>query len=307
MIKESSQLVLLNSTLNTSHEQKRDSHGSSGLINLLIAVITLLLGFVSLQQNHNWLDDSMEMDRLMEEIALLEDEVESLHHEIPQLYSEMESKMRCSNPESPLDDSHEEDISSRVSAEIILKEEIANQARRSTLHRYGKGTYKVEMQLEFPPDSKSLGHREKIVIEMAPLEMMPYAVSFFLDRVAEGFYDGHAFNVNAGHVMIATASENKDHTVVNTAFQEHNPQYPHSHYTLGFTTKERGNNFYISTDDNSIYHGINRETCFAKVVEGFDTVDRLSTMQTEDDNFGLLTTFATITNAIILTEDASTD
>jgi len=247
MIKEQSKQFQIKSTLNVSYNKKRDPHYSKGSTHLLISVFTLLLGVLALQQKHNWLDDNMEMDRYMSEIAQLEEEMISLQEEIPHLYSMMESKMRCQNPESELDGFKDEKVLSLLSSERMLTDEIASQARRSTLHRYGKGTYKVEMQLEFPSDSKSLEQREKIVIEMAPLEMMPYAVSFFLDRVAEGYYDGHAFNVNAGHVMIATASENKNRTVVNTVFQEHNPQYPHSYYTVGFPTGERGKNFYIST------------------------------------------------------------
>ena len=68
--------------------------------------------------------------------------------------------------------------------------------------------------------------------------------------------------------------------------------------------------YIFKTLDNSISHGYHRETCFAKVVEGFEIVDRLSRMQSEDGHFGLLNKFATITNAVILgsnrTEDAST-
>lgn len=77
---------------------------------------------------------------------------------------------------------------------------------------------------------------------------MPYTVSFFLDRVSEGFYNGHTFTYNAGHVVIATTTGRKDQTLVNAIIQEHNPNYPHLHYTLGFTKLEKGNNFYISTE-----------------------------------------------------------
>merc|ERR1712241_960278 len=155
-----------------------------------------------------------------------------------------------------------------------------------------------------------LGDTEVIVIEMAPLNMMPYTVSFFLDRVSEGFYDGHAFNINAGHVLIATPMKNDDLELVNTTIQEHNPNYPHLQYTLGFTTQERGRNFYFSTQDNSRPHGEVQETCFARVVEGREIVDRLSKMKNENGNFGLLTEFATIKKAVIFgtneTEHSST-
>jgi len=73
----------------------------------MIVLISLLFGVVALQQKHNWFDDSMELDRHLEEIAYLEQELISLQNEIPYLQARMEKVMRCNVPKSPLGDVYE--------------------------------------------------------------------------------------------------------------------------------------------------------------------------------------------------------
>jgi len=287
---------------------------------LTITFLTLLFTVIGLQQQHNCVFYDKEMNTLLKEMAVLEDEYKALQEEIPQLQSFMEfqnkrssqdSKRQCNSQDSKrqsLEDEAKKKLNSfskMVENEIELREELVHQVQRSTLYSYGKGPYKVEMTLEFPSPSNdstsSSTLTEEIVIEMAPLDMMPYAVSFFLNQIYDGFYNGHAFDINAGHVMIATPSSPQNQAIVQkTAIQEHNPRYPHSQYTLGFTTKEKGSNFYISTQDNTIAHGHSRETCFAKVVQGFHTVDKLSNMHTPNGHYGLLTNYATIIDTRII-------
>jgi cyclophilin family peptidyl-prolyl cis-trans isomerase len=130
---------------------------------------------------------------------------------------------------------------------------------------------------------------------------MPHSVYLFLEQVAHGLYNGTAFYRNAVHMAQAgpITSENQAHfrheaSLNNVLFQEYNPEYPHQPYTLGYPGRPGGPDFYINVLDNSYIHGPGGQTtrnsdfitdadpCFAKVVKGFEAVDRLHRSSTED-------------------------
>lgn len=96
--------------------------------------------------------------------------------------------------------------------------------------RYGPEPYFVEMKLHFPDcmAEPNLDSDGIVLLQLAPLELMPYAVFYFL-QVVESFRGG-AFHRVAGHVLQAMVTT----PVSSLAFQEYNPQYPHVRYSLGF-------------------------------------------------------------------------
>ena len=70
--------------------------------------------------------------------------------------------------------------------------------------RYGPEPYRLEIDLEFPasmPDFSTAGKEGRIVIELGPLEHVPYSVYLFLE-VMRTFKSG-AFHRMAGHVTQA--------------------------------------------------------------------------------------------------------
>ena len=67
-------------------------------------------------------------------------------------------------------------------------------------------------------------------------------------------------------------------------FQEYNEAWPHLEWTVGLAGRPGGTEFYINKRDNSVDHGpggfssdqkANADPCFAKVVKGFDIVNRM--------------------------------
>ena len=118
-----------------------------------------------------------------------------------------------------------------------------------------KGTvFHVKLQVEFPPtqdDVVEKGATGTVLVETAPLELMPHAVHTFLELVRT--WKGGAFHRNAGHVLQAHATAGG--RAAGLAFQEYSPKYPHVEGTLGFAGRPGGPAFYISTVDNTRNHG----------------------------------------------------
>jgi len=123
-----------------------------------------------------------------------------------------------------------------------------------------------------------------LILEMAPLDLMPHSVYTFLEMVHARLFDGCSFILNAMNTIKAaplpynggSASQTvRAFTKVgldSVSFSEYSEDYPHEQYTVGFAA-DGSPSFYINTDDNTEQHV--GEPCFARIVSGFETVERL--------------------------------
>jgi len=183
-----------------------------------------------------------------------------------------------------------------------MQRNIQLMSKTALLEKFGPGPHKVEIIVQFDPNfPKKEGVDEtldRIIIELAPVDEMPHVVYWFLEQVSRGLYDGCSFHRNAGHVVQGGPAPNflsppnpklhkrfKDAGFYSILFQEYSPNFPHKKYTLGLAGRPGGPDFYVSTRDNSRLHGPGGQTsyedpteadsCFAKVILGFDVVDRM--------------------------------
>jgi len=131
------------------------------------------------------------------------------------------------------------------------------------------------------------GESATVTLETAPVALMPHAIHVFLDAALEdrGEKWTCAFHRNAGHVLQAflRSSTHKP----GLAFQEYDAAFPHEKFTLGFAGRPGGPEFYISTVSNVANHGpgsqgsrTEADSCFAKVVAGFDVVKKMQDQPT---------------------------
>lgn len=154
--------------------------------------------------------------------------------------------------------------------------------------KYGMGPHLVEFQLNiWGDDNRPVEHY--FTIELAPSDLMPVTSYFFLEQVSKDLWSGTSFYENLEHVIVSrpvsgNGQISKRQTFVDTglsrpAINEYSPDYPHTPYTLGFNVNAQGEpaTFYINKKNN--FHHHNTDACFAQVVVGRSTVDRLASMQ----------------------------
>jgi hypothetical protein len=183
------------------------------------------------------------------------------------------------------------------------------------LERFGPSPHRVQIGIVLPSDkTESVKY---FTVEMAPLESMPHAVHLFLEQVSHGLWDNAWFYLNGPHVIQAGPTANDDEEwdvgdhiegdrdialkpfrerqLDQLAFPEYSEDFPHVQWTLGFTGRPGGPDWYINKVDNTESHGPGgqghhdieefADPCFAKVVDGFDTLQAAFQEATYGDDY----------------------
>lgn len=188
----------------------------------------------------------------------------------------------------------------REKAEIIMQK-IKDRSQKEVLSEYGEGPHRVELSLRF---STSPTFRT-LLLELAPLDFVPHTIHTFLKMIDNQAFKDGTFVLARDHIIVggpidAHDPENnqrleermlRDGYFPNGAllFNEYNDAYPHTEYTIGFNAVG-GPIFYINLLDNTDAHGSvdgerEGEPCFARVVGGFDVVQRIAEIpRLEDDS-----------------------
>ena len=148
--------------------------------------------------------------------------------------------------------------------------------------RYGlREPYRVKVDLEFQPSNPTMetdGPTDSFTIELAPARLVPHSIFSFLEIARHWDEQKGAFHRRANHVLQVMV--NGKH-VPHLAFQEYSPEFPHVKGTVGYAGRPSGPAWYVSIQDNSRNHGPGSQqqrnpheadSCFGKVVEGFERV-----------------------------------
>lgn len=152
---------------------------------------------------------------------------------------------------------------------------------------FGEKNIRVRFDLEFQstiPDFAEKGMEGTLLIEMAPVRLIPCSVYNFLE-IARTWKKG-AFHRNAGHVLQAIS---RSDITKSMPFQEYSKEYPHKKGTLGYAGRPSGPEFYVSIQNNMQAHGpgsqqkhnpYEADCIIGTIIQGMEdgTVSRIHTM-----------------------------
>jgi len=170
----------------------------------------------------------------------------------------------------------------------------------AVLEHYGPGPHRVSMIVDLDDT------QHEVIIELAPVNLMPHSVHTFLSQLSEGYWTRGtpAIVMNPGHVLQACPHpclETKAmggsypgdpyvdmrHAGLDTvSFQEYHPAYPHEKYTIGFAGRPHsGPEFYINLMNNTLDHGP-KEAVLEKALDDGDDEEMDETAMEPDPCFG---------------------
>lgn len=155
--------------------------------------------------------------------------------------------------------------------------------------RFGYGPYRVQFNIQIDD------HIHPFIVELAGVDLMPHSVHFFMQMVHAKVWDNTAFNHRSSHILFAELKDAEGNDKIDLlkekdisnklSFPEYTDIYPHHKYTLGFSGRPGGPDFYINTADNGETHGPGGQTkytlheeadpCFGTVIEGQNIIDWL--------------------------------
>lgn len=151
-------------------------------------------------------------------------------------------------------------------------------------HRYGSGPYRVRVQVR-----DDAGYKSFFVIETALSIEMPHAIDHFLRMVERKLWEGLALVLETGSnlIMATPITTDDSHTwagqhfvndnLTHMAFNEYSQTFPpphHRKFSVAFSGRPGGPNFYINLDDESEFSHENEST-FGVVLEGRDVLIKL--------------------------------
>jgi len=165
---------------------------------------------------------------------------------------------------------------------LAATKELQDATRDLLYYRYGAlEPYRIKFDLKFQrsqPTFATMGEKDSFVIELAPSALVPHSIYSFLEIARHFHLQKGAFHRRADHVLQAMV---KGHQVEHLAFQEYSPKFPHFKGTVGYAGRPSGPEFYVSIQNNVGNHGPGTQqaynpheadSCFGKVVEGFEEV-----------------------------------
>lgn len=176
---------------------------------------------------------------------------------------------------------------------LQLTSDLQAATRKLLAHRYGANTqhtkFRIRVDLIYPhsiikdPDSEP--NQAHFVIELAPHDLIPCSVFYFLE-IARTYKAGE-FHRNANHVLQAAAQSESTKGHKSMPFQEYSKEHPHAKFTTGYAGRPSGPGWYVSIMDNTRNHGpgsqqkanpYEADSNFGRVVEGFDAVAKIHTV-----------------------------
>jgi hypothetical protein len=171
------------------------------------------------------------------------DKLEEENRKLQKEKDELRIKYETKPPPQKLDSAalDPKKLASRANAMMkqieLLQNATQRESKRAVIDKFGPGPHHVKLSFKLPGDAEGLEHY--VVLEMAPLDLMPHAVHLFLEQVAHNLWDNTVFYLNGPHIIQAGPQDYMgdskiwalqhfvDMQLDKLAFPEYSPEYPH--------------------------------------------------------------------------------
>lgn len=147
-----------------------------------------------------------------------------------------------------------------------LQVKLQHVARSAIIRTYGEGPVKVILDLDFPEGTVDAGNN---AISILLWYDTPHAAWTWLQQIRKGEWNGSSFRV--GKTFSVDASPAIDNA--GTLDFVEKSQKSHDAWTVGLTDNEGNLGMFINLQDNSASR--KHDACVGKVIDGFDTLQRL--------------------------------
>lgn len=217
-----------------------------------------------------------QLEKIIEENTHLEQEMGDLRENHGGLYNEQKESRMIRRADALVDHMWR------------LEEAIRKESHRTILERFGPGPHEVEFLFKIDGTDRSF------VVEMAPVDEVPHAIHLFMEQVEHGLWNGCYFYLNGPHIVqvgprlseqgVSEGNERariapfKARGLDQLSFPDYSDNYPHVTWTVGYTGRPGGIDWYINKIDNSKLHGRGGQVqhalkehgdpCFGKVTRG---------------------------------------
>eukprot|EP00580_Thalassiosira_gravida_P003918 CAMPEP_0201604352 /NCGR_PEP_ID=MMETSP0492-20130828/4525_1 /ASSEMBLY_ACC=CAM_ASM_000837 /TAXON_ID=420259 /ORGANISM="Thalassiosira gravida, Strain GMp14c1" /LENGTH=461 /DNA_ID=CAMNT_0048068371 /DNA_START=648 /DNA_END=2033 /DNA_ORIENTATION=- len=248
-----------------------------------------------------------QLAQVLEEKEELVHEIKSLEDEGTEMYDSVSADLALAESELERVKRQRDDF---MTIGKSMKEKITFRSRQAVLDEFGPGPHYVRLIFAFPTSPEN----ESILLELAPLDIMPHTIHTFLRMVKERMYAEGTFILSRDHIIVGGPVDlhnNENNRMLEQRmihegyfpdgallFIEYTPDYPHVQHSVGFN-QAGGPIFYFNMRDNTELHGPHNgdgggnkegDPCFAKIVEGFDVVQRIAQLREGEGEFDSLGT-----------------
>ena len=126
----------------------------------------------------------------------------------------------------------------------------------TSVFRFGPGPHEVEFRFKID------GTDRFFVVELAPVDEVPHAIHLFMEQVEHGLWNGCYFYLNGPHIVqvgprLSEEGASEEHERARIApfktrgldqlsFPDYSDDYPHVTWTLGYTGRPGGIDWYIN-------------------------------------------------------------
>jgi cyclophilin family peptidyl-prolyl cis-trans isomerase len=217
---------------------------------------------------------TMELDKLKKEHS----EVETNNNELLKVLTRAGDSVDVDSAAYKKAEETEEKYFTRIDE---IEQAIQAKSKNTVVKKYGLSPVQVNVTLQ--ADAVTGGDQRWFLVEMAPINVMPHSVDFFLGLVEKKFYNGMTLlKQTTGSPTLHTAEidtntmqfvDRRRDQLSRLAFPEHSDDYPVQKYSVAFTGP--GPMFYINMDTRTQTSVELMDTCFGKVVQGESVMESM--------------------------------